>query len=308
MISVIVPAHNSASTLNACLLALQNQTVPRSEYEVILVDDGSSDGTTAIGRKLGVQVLRQARRGPAAARNLGASVAQGDIILFTDSDCSPAPDWIEQMRRPFADSRVMGAKGVYASRQKQLLPRFIQVEYEDKYRRMARQAQIDFIDTYSAGYRRSLFLEQGGFDIKFPDPSAEDVEFSFRLAKQGHRLVFAPHAVVEHVHATSLMYYLRRKWRYGYWRVWVYQRHPEKVRGDSHTAPELKVQLPAVGLCGLSALLSVAYPAFGLLALGSGFVFLLSTLPLLAGGLGAGFLAGRVGHWSALWANRARLP
>jgi cellulose synthase/poly-beta-1,6-N-acetylglucosamine synthase-like glycosyltransferase len=142
--------------------------------------------------------------GPAAARNHGVALAQGDLVLFTDADCAPAPDWVARLAATFNAPEVMGARGVYRTRQTSLVARFVQQEYQDKYDRTARRRAIDFIDTYSAGYRRAVFLENGGFETAFPVPSVEDQEFSFRLAEKGYRLVFAPDAVVYHQHDSTL--------------------------------------------------------------------------------------------------------
>jgi cellulose synthase/poly-beta-1,6-N-acetylglucosamine synthase-like glycosyltransferase len=233
---------------------LLQQTVERSGYEIIVVDDGSMDDTASIAQMAGVQVIRQSNRGPAAARNAGVRAARGDIVLFTDADCEPLPDWIERMTTPLADPRVVGVKGAYRTRQSELMARLAQVEFEDKYARMRQHATIDFIDTYSAGYRREALLRAGGFDEVFPPCSAEDVELSFRLAEQGMRLLFAPDGQVWHTHATSLWEYLDKKARYGFWRALVYRRHPGKIRGDSYTDPILKFQFALVGLGGLGVI------------------------------------------------------
>ena len=95
--SVIVPAYNAAGTLPACLHALLHQTIARDEYEVIVVDDGSTDGTGETVPQSEVVLIRQTHRGPAAARNGGIRVARGELLLFTDADCVPTPNWIEAM-------------------------------------------------------------------------------------------------------------------------------------------------------------------------------------------------------------------
>ena len=95
------------------------------------------------------------------------------------------------------------------------MPRFVQCEYEERYERMAKLKQIDFIDTYSAAYRKSIFLENGGFDPRFPVPSVEDQEFSFRLARKGYQLAFQPAAKVYHSHDLNLWQYVHRKWGIG---------------------------------------------------------------------------------------------
>jgi len=250
MISVIIPAYNGGQSLPACLEALQRQT--HAPDELIVVDDGSTDDTVALAEQSGVTVLSQAKAGPGAARNRGARAARGDILLFTDADCAPAPDWIEHMLVPFADPSVAGAKGEYRTRQRGLVARFVQQEYQDRYDRMSHQSQIDFVDTYSAAYRRHLFLAAGGFDTSFSTASVEDQEFSFRLAARGHRLVYVPAAIVYHRHDRSLGEYARRKYWIGFWKALVTGRYPDKLVHDSHTPQILKLQM---GLAALGALL-----------------------------------------------------
>jgi GT2 family glycosyltransferase len=252
MISVIVPVYNGGQTLAACLRALQNQTHPPSE--VIVVDDGSTDDSAVIAAQFGVTVLSQTKAGPAAARNLGAQVASGDILLFTDADCSPASNWVERMLEPFADPEVVGAKGEYRTCQSELVARFVQQEYQDRYDRMAGQSSVDFVDTYSAAYRRDVFRGTGGFDTTFPTASVEDQELSFRLAEQGYHLVYVPGAIVYHRHDRSLGEYARRKYRIGLWKALVMRRYPSKLMRDSHTPQMLKVQM-GLAMLGLALLL-----------------------------------------------------
>ncbi len=280
--SVIVPAFNASATIQHCLRALVPQMEPNEDYEILVVDDGSTDDTAARATAFeGVRVVRSAHRGAAAARNCGARSARGDILLFTDADCEPTEDWTAQILAPFADPRVMGAKGAYRTRQQQLVARFVQYEYEEKYARMAGAPSIDFIDTYSAAYRRNAFLDGGGFDESFPAACVEDQEFSFRLAEQGALFVFVRSAVVYHQHAASLAAYARRKFWIGFWKVRVHRHHPGKAWADSHTPQTEKVQvllIPAivVALCAAPFL-----PLAGLLAALSAAIFAGSALPLL---------------------------
>ena len=92
--SVVVPAYQSAATIGGTLDALARQDLDEP-YEVIVVDDGSTDGSAEIAERAGVtSVLRQPNLGPAAARNAGVAAAAGDAIAFTDADCLPEPDWL----------------------------------------------------------------------------------------------------------------------------------------------------------------------------------------------------------------------
>lgn len=278
-ISVIVPAYNAAALLPACLAALGAQSRPPDE--VIVVDDGSTDGTAEAAKPYRARLLKISHGGPAAARNRGAVAATGEILLFTDADCAPAPDWVAQMEGVFADREVAGARGVYLTRQRGLVPRFVQQEYQDKYDRLRPLAPIDFIDTYSAAYRRNIFLDNGGFETAFPAPSVEDQEFSFRLFQKGYRLVFAPRAAVYHQHDASAWEYVRRKFNIGYWKAFLLRWHPEKTLADSHTPLSQRLQiglLGALGLC-LAAGLGFHRLLWGAAALGA--LFFLSALPFL---------------------------
>lgn len=278
-VSVIVPAYNGAATVGDCLCALLEQQTQRS-YEVILVDDGSSDDTAhevaAFAPR--VRLVRQQHAGAAAARNCGVSAAQGDILLFTDADCEPTPGWVESLAG--ALNGADGAKGTYRTRQRSLVARWVQAEYESKYRRMAQRPTIDFIDTYSAAYRRGVFEAAGGFDEALQVD--EDQELSFRLAEAGARLVFAPEAVVYHRHVATPLAYMKRKFRIGYWKVLVAAMHPARIITDSHTPQSLKAQM---ALLALGLLLLPAAPFSRLarkaLAIAAGTLFA-TTLPVAA--------------------------
>jgi glycosyltransferase involved in cell wall biosynthesis len=282
-VSVIVPVYNSEQTLPDCLDALQNQTVPASTFEVIVVDDGSSDGSKDLPSFIPrVRFLSIHHQGPAAARNFGVQHASGEILLFTDADCVPCPDWIEKMIAPFEQADIVGVKGAYLNHQRSLVARFVQAEYEGKYARMEKERYIDFIDTYSAGYRRDIFLKQGGFDISFSTSSVEDQELSFRLATAGHKMVFVPAARVVHLrHASNLKDYFLKKYKIGYWKVLVHKKHPSKLIHDSHTPPHLKIQIVILAIAIAFLLLGLMNPlALGISAVFAG-LFFITTLPFV---------------------------
>lgn len=281
-VSVIIPTYNGASKIERCLTALRGQDFGQA-FEVIVVNDGSTDGILGVLAKYPeVRVITQANAGPAAARNRGAREAVAEIIIFTDDDCAPLSNWLTEMLKPFADPEVVGAKGVYLTRQREIISRFVQAEYEDRYRLMARQTTIDFIDTYSAAFRRVRFLEMDGYDSSFPVACAEDVELSYRMSAKGWKMLFVPNAIVCHLHPNTFVAYLKKKFKFAFWRVLAVKKNPAKAVKDSHTPQLMKLQLlfgPVLFLAILADLLHLSATPVTLVAV---VVFLLSVLPFSA--------------------------
>ena len=283
--TVVVPAYNAADTIGPCLYALQHQVLSaETQLEIIIVDDCSTDNTPSVIQQAGVTLLQLPyNQGRSAARNAGAHAATGDILLFTDADCEPMLNWVESMLAPFrADLDVVGVKGAYLCKQNNLVARFTQLELTEKYDYMAQQRTISFIDTYSAGFKRDVFIDNGGFDKTLV--VNEDQDFSFRLAERGYKMVFAPGARVYHQHVTSPTRYYQRKAEIGRWKPEVLRRHPERAGSDSRTPLTQKIQF------GLAIVMSALMPlwfisgVFKRLFAGLGGLFVLSSLPFIAQG------------------------
>lgn len=280
-VSIIVPTFNGAARIGNCLEALLPQTVA-IDAEILVVDDGSTDDTAVVvSRYSGLRLISQANAGPAAARNRGALEAKGGIILFTDDDCVPTSNWLAAMTEPFEDPDVVGVKGAYRTRQKALVARFVQADYEDRYRLMATLPDIDFVDTYAAAFRRDRFLEMNGYDTTFPVACAEDIELSYRMSERGWKMKFVPAAIVYHKHPDTLRLYLKKKYKFAFWRMLALRKNPKKTLKDSHTPQVMKLQLlfaPALllAMC-LDLVIRPRVPASALVCV----AFLISTLPFV---------------------------
>lgn len=269
-ISTIIPCYNAEKTIDLCLNSLLNQTL-KEDYEIIFVDDGSTDKTKDLikesqKKNKNIKLIEQQHAGPAKARNLGAKNAKYEIIVFTDSDCEAEKNWLEEMVKPFSDTKVVAVQGAYKTKQKSKIAKFIQLEIEERYERMRNADHLDWIGSYSAAYKKDIYLKEGGFDTCFEIASGEDPDLSYRLSEKEYRLMFNPKAIVYHTHAESLEKYLKKKFGHAYWRVTLYRKHRQKMMKDSYTPQELKLQLAAISIFLVSTVLSPAHLMFAHLA------------------------------------------
>ncbi|MEO5357363.1 MAG: glycosyltransferase [Nitrospirae bacterium YQR-1] len=245
--SVIVPAFNAERTIKDCITSLIGQNFNKADYEIIVVDDGSTDTTAEIVAASAVKYIYKPNGGPASARNLGVKEATGEIILFTDSDCIATPEWLTEMLKPFSDPMVKAVKGAYKTPLKSPTARFAQVEFEERYEMLKKAPSIDMIDTYSAAFRKEIFDMTGGFDESFPVANNEDTELSYKLSGWGLKMVFNPDAIVNHMgHPASVLRYAKIKFWRGYWRMAVYRKFPGKMVKDTYTPQTLKAQILAL--------------------------------------------------------------
>jgi len=256
-ISVIIPAYNAHKTIQKCLEGVLSQKT-NNEYEVIVVDDGSSDDTVKIIEKFPVRLIKQKHQGPAKARNLGAKKSKGNIIIFTDSDCIPPENWLKELTKPFSDSEIVGVSGTYKTKNKEkILARLEGYQIEERHEKMKMMDKIDFVGTFNCAYRKNIFFKYGGFNTKFKTSSGEDPDLSFKIYKGGYKIIFQPTAFVYHYHVDSLTKYLKQKFWRAYWRILLYSRHRDKIMGDSYTSKSLLSQVLFTGFFVLFLVLSL---------------------------------------------------
>ncbi|CAN5353577.1 hypothetical protein BH18GEM1_BH18GEM1_08930 [soil metagenome] len=219
--SVVIPTHDRPHELTRCLTALAALRYPPDRYEVIVVDDGSrANLETAVhpfrGR-MDLRLLSQENAGPGAARNRGAASARGDVLAFTDDDCAPDPRWLSHFAARFVTDPRVGIGGLTVNAlphnpfatASQLL-----IDYLYSYFN-ARDGRVPLFTTNNLALSRGSFLALGGFDETFRMVGGEDRELCDRWVHAGHRLAYAPEAVVLHAHDLDLPGFLRQHFAYG---------------------------------------------------------------------------------------------
>ena len=179
-ISVIIPTYNRKHSLKEALVAVLEQWT--KNYEVIVIDDGSTDGTVQLLQEMkkaykNLRFFTQPNQGPAAARNLGISHAKGQIIAFTDDDCEVSKTWVLMIRKSFElNPEVVALQGRTTTDREKITPFTHQIDNEHGF---------NTIPTCNAAYRMETLNKLGGFDTSFPFPHNEDADLAWRAAEIG---------------------------------------------------------------------------------------------------------------------------
>ena len=198
-VSIIIPVHNGAALLERSLAAITWATP--APLEVIVVDDGSTDGSGEIARRYGAKVLETGRRsGPARARNLGARAARGDIVLFIDADVRVREATVARVGRAFeADPELDALIGSYDDHP--AAPGFVS-QYKNLLHSFVHQTGARHASTFFSGcgaIRRDVLLAHGGFDESYDRPAVEDIELGYRLIRASCKIELDPDLLVTHL-------------------------------------------------------------------------------------------------------------
>jgi GT2 family glycosyltransferase len=210
MISIVIPVHNAASTLSECLQAVRASEY--EEYEVIVVDDASTDSSAELATRYGCRVVRLPENiGAATAKNVGAGEARGNIILFTDGDILLQPDTLRVVAKCLQDPTIAGVVGLLGEklRYDDFSSQFKNLWMHYTYKRIAtsRAAErgVGLFFTSIAAIRKDVFEQLGGFDTNYQGASVtEDIEFGQRLLSAGCQVHLDAGLAVEHLKHYSL--------------------------------------------------------------------------------------------------------
>jgi GT2 family glycosyltransferase len=235
-ISIIVAVYNGEAHIATCLNSLLNQDYPRDRFEVITVDNGSTDKTKDLIRQFPVTyVLENAAQSSYAARNTGARQATGEGLAFFDADQEADPSWLRELIVGWDDLRYGAFAGKYLpmGADTNLAGKYWHQQEASQFRTEYAEDEIPKLGGGNTLIRRSVFKELGGFDSQMI--SWGDFDFSYRLKKKGYRVKYNGAALVKHFERTTVKRLLKREYRIGFGRSSFLAKYPEQkesVRGD----------------------------------------------------------------------------
>lgn len=225
-VSIVVASYNGARTLKACLDSLAHLNYP--DYEVILVDDGSTDTTPQVASLYdSVRYFRQAHQGLSVARNTGIFAAEGEIVAFTDSDCRADEDWLYYLIADLLNSKFTGIGGHnFLPPEDSAVAAVVQASPGAPAHVMLNDRLAEHIPGCNMAFYKWALLEIGSFDAIYTR-AGDDVDICWRLQKRGYKLGFSPAGFVWHYRRSTIRAYLRQQSGYGEAEAMLVRRHPE---------------------------------------------------------------------------------
>ena len=188
-ISVVIPAFNEANGLPSCLIALKRQTYPRDMFDIIVVDNNSTDDTKEVAEKFGATVLFEKEQGYVFAVNRGLLEAKGDILVVTDADTRTSVDWLEKLNNVYNDKRVVGVTGSVYPDLKSVRTRVVLGVFYDALLMINFSLGKAHMTGSNMSVRRDAFHEINGLDIRYR--ISADVDLGLRLQSVG-KVRFVP--------------------------------------------------------------------------------------------------------------------
>jgi len=207
-VSIVVPTYNAEATIGPLLDSLLKLDYP--DYEVIIVNDGSTDRTKEVVERYPVRLIDQPNRGASAARDVGMRAASAEIVAYTDSDVTVTQDWLRNLVRPLHEPDVAAATGrTIVLRSKTCTSWMWSLDIEARHAR--RRSDTQLANGSNSAFRKAVLAEVGGFDPRWYH--AEDTEVSYRLWQRGYRIRYVSDAVVYHAPEEEWRSFLRRRYR-----------------------------------------------------------------------------------------------
>ena len=224
-VSVVVCSYNAERTMEACLASLEHLNYP--DYEVIVVNDGSTDRTLEIAERFPyARIISQPNKGLSVARNVGAEAATGEIVAYTDSDCVADPDWLTYLVSTMERKQLVACGGPnFPPPEDSLVPSAVAVSPGGPTHVLLTDETAEHIAGCNMAFRRDALLGLGGFDPVYR-AAGDDVDMCWRFQDAGHTIGFSPAATVWHFRRNTVSAYLGQQRGYGKAEALVYAKHP----------------------------------------------------------------------------------
>jgi len=227
-----VCTYNGSRTISECLDALTRLDYP--DYEVIVVDDGSTDGAAAIARRYACRLIQTENRGLSSARNAGLGAATGEIVAYLDDDASPDPHWLTYLAATFLSSSHAGVGGPnVAPPGDGPIAECVARAPGGPVHVLLTDREAEHIPGCNMAFRKACLEAIGGFDPRFR-VAGDDVDVCWRLQERGWTLGFSPAAMVWHHRRNSLYAYWKQQIGYGRAEAMLERKWPEKYNGPGH--------------------------------------------------------------------------
>ena len=210
-ISIIIPVYNSSLTLKECLEAIFNSNF--KNFEVIVISDNSTDNSVGIAKQYQCKIIELSEnKGPAFARNEGAKISEGDILLFVDSDVIIKKDALNYLSEKFLQNEIDAIQGIYSHEPtyKSIITQY-QMSYNCYYIWPENKKYASTLSTCCLAIRKKIFLNLKGFNVNFKRPSAEDEEFGYFLIDKGYKILILRELNVEHRVNYNLKHFIKKK-------------------------------------------------------------------------------------------------
>jgi GT2 family glycosyltransferase len=246
--TIVIPTFNRLDKLKLCLDALSMQECPDYRIEVIVVDDGGSDGTLewveqrALDFPVRLRGIANQGKGPAAARNTGMRESSSELILNTDDDCKPAPGWVQAMIHFFQTHPDYSGAGGEIIRMRDTLISFY-IDSTGCMKQVGEPDDLLFLVTANTGFRKAALESIKGFNERIPIAGGEDYELAYRLRMEGYKMALVPDAVVHHAHHDTLKGLVNMCVRHGKGMYFQKQMGVESVYPNSHDLKQLIVDI-----------------------------------------------------------------
>jgi GT2 family glycosyltransferase len=231
-ISVVVCSYNGKRTICGCLDGLQKLEYPN--YEVIVVNDGSTDGTGTVAAEYGFKVINTENRGLSSARNTGMEAAKGEIIAYIDDDARPDPHWLTYLAATFLTTAHAAVGGPnLAPPHDGPIAECVANAPGGPIHVLLTDHEAEHIPGCNMAFRKNALKAVGGFDTRFRI-AGDDVDVCWRIQQQGWTLGFSPAAMVWHHRRNSVKAYWKQQRNYGKAEAMLERKWPEKYNGAGH--------------------------------------------------------------------------